>query len=1557
MPNYLKDNYTVNEVNNLLLDEEWPESPFGIDPTGENTVFLLGTVGPNGQQNNTFLDTGPNAITITRNGDVTQGRFSPFSPTGWSAYFDGSGDYLTVASNAAFIFGSGDFTVECWVYASSLPADVMLITKWNAGLTAGTNQWILYLASGVPSFVWSTDGTNASIAATGSTITVNTWNHIAAVRSGNSITVYVNGVGGTAQSVTGSLYTLETEVLGISYRRNNGSTNNPLTGYISNLRILKGTALYTANFTPSTTALTTVSNTALLTLRDPVLADDSPNNVTITRNGDARLTTFSPFNTTPYTLTANSHSVYFDGTGDGLVTTTNSTTPVAGDFTWETWVYFNSLATSQCLIAISLVASSASTLLYYDTTTGIRYAAARSGTDVISIQQGSITGWSTGQWYHVALVRNGNTYTIYRNGVSVATGISTAIPSTLTQPISLAYRVYTSSELYLNGYLSNIRIVNGTALYTANFTPATTALTSVANTSLLTCQSTTIRDNSTNNFAITVNGDARPSTVNPFGETATAIANYSWSANSYSASGYFDGTGDYLTLSSGAPFAPGTGDWTWEAWFYTSAVMPTNCYFILVDTASTGLYIGYDTAGTFVLAGRRATAADNAVLYTMPLNQWVHLAVSRQGSTIRFFENGVLRHSGSNSTNYSGTGTTYLFGGLAGSVVLPAGYVSNFRFVKGTALYTGPFIPATTPLTTVANTSILTLQSDIGSNSGQFVDQSNHTQMMSRSNNASQGSFGPLIPASWSAYFDGSGDYLSIPYSSTSLNLSTGNFTIECWAYTNGGIWFTTYMNSGIGIAITGSVYYLSSDGSTWNIANGVSIGSWTNNQWNHFAFVRNGNVFTPYVNGVAGTSTTSAAALNMGGQNFGIGNNSQGFTGPIGYLSNFRIVKGTAVYTANFTPSTTTLSSVTNTSLLTLTRPTLLDVGPNRFAITRNGDVRVTPFGPFGPHTVTTRGYSVYFDGTGDYLTVPSNSAFDFGTGDLTLECWMYLTASIGANGIILIDKRAGSGQALWITGLSSTGTLFYSNNSTTVYSSNSVTTNTWAHLAWVRTSGVLKMFINGIEGYSAANTDNMTTANPLTIGGHVGGTAGYFLTGYLSNLRILKGTALYTTTFTPSTQTLTAVANTSLLTAHTSTLSDGSTNNFTVTATGDATTASFNPWGSDTALGVSYDPAVHGGSVYFDGTTDTVQTVSTSLGSIAFRTNDWTIDFWLYPISHDGDYDAYCAVGVMNIGYYPGTARGTVFVLSDGSGWPGMYKITSSVAPTIGQWNHLAASKRSGTVRLFLNGRLLGTYSDSYNHGPGQIVIGGSGAAAGAYQPNCYIANFRVLNGTALYTSNFELPDSVPTVTANTAFLSTFTNSGITDSAYRTVLESVGDARVTTAVKKYNTGSLSFDGTGDYMYVSNSDANLAFGTGDFTIEFWIYPATAGQTATIIDWRPSNTNGAYPMLYLSSGSIKMYVNTGDQISGGTVTASTWSHIALARSSGVTKLFLNGTQTGSNYTDTNSYLVGVSRPMVGSNGFDLLIPFNGYIDDLRVTKGYARYTANFTVPSGAFVRI
>lgn len=184
--------------------------------------------------------------TITKAGSVarsaTQSKFG-----GYSGNFPGSGSYITSPHSTDFRFGSDDFTVECWVYASSLPAEADLISKWNAGGTAGSNQWLLYLASGVPTFLCSTNGSSDAAVVTGPTMSTNTWTHLAVTRSGTTLRVYTAGTSGTPQTVSGSLYASETEVLGISYRRNNGSTQYPLTGYMDDIRITNGVARYTGS--------------------------------------------------------------------------------------------------------------------------------------------------------------------------------------------------------------------------------------------------------------------------------------------------------------------------------------------------------------------------------------------------------------------------------------------------------------------------------------------------------------------------------------------------------------------------------------------------------------------------------------------------------------------------------------------------------------------------------------------------------------------------------------------------------------------------------------------------------------------------------------------------------------------------------------------------------------------------------------------------------------------------------------------------------------------------------------------------------------------------------------------------------------------------------------------------------------------------------------------------------------------------------------------------------------------------------------------------------------
>lgn len=190
---------------------------------------------------------------------------------------------------------------------------------------------------------------------------------------------------------------------------------------------------------------------------------------------------------------------------------------------------------------------------------------------------------------------------------------------------------------------------------------------------------------------------------------------------------------------------------------------------------------------------------------------------------------------------------------------------------------------------------------------------------------------------------------------------------------------------------------------------------------------------------------------------------------------------------------------------------------------------------------------------------------------------------------------------------------------------------------------------------------------------------------------------------------------------------------------------------------------------------------------------------------------------------------------------------------------------------------------------------------------------------------------------------------DTGLTDLKGHAVTLKGNVARSSTQ-SKFGGYSAAFDGSGDLASVASS-SDFAFGTGDFTIELWYWQSVAGE-AVLVDCRPNpSTNGAYVCLYISSATISLYVNSAARITSGAVTTGTWNHVALCRSGGSTRLFVNGAQAGSTYADTTSY---ISSPVNIGASMDFVWVLKGYIDDLRITKGVARYTDDFTVPTEAF---
>jgi len=175
-----------------------------------------------------------------------------------SMKFDGSGDYLTISDHTDFDFGTGNYTIEFWIYPTAL-ADYKRIFSSSASNHAG-NLFNLHASGNAQWLVGNNSGSWISNCSGPSNVSVNNWYHVAGVRNGTTTTLYLNGVGGTAASYSGSAGDTNASAWNIGYW---GLSGEYFTGYIDEVRI-SNTARYTSNFTPSTSAFTEDANTVLL---------------------------------------------------------------------------------------------------------------------------------------------------------------------------------------------------------------------------------------------------------------------------------------------------------------------------------------------------------------------------------------------------------------------------------------------------------------------------------------------------------------------------------------------------------------------------------------------------------------------------------------------------------------------------------------------------------------------------------------------------------------------------------------------------------------------------------------------------------------------------------------------------------------------------------------------------------------------------------------------------------------------------------------------------------------------------------------------------------------------------------------------------------------------------------------------------------------------------------------------------------------------------------------------------------------------------------------------
>ena len=296
-------------------------------------------------------------------------------------------------------------------------------------------------------------------------------------------------------------------------------------------------------------------------------------------------------------------------------------------------------------------------------------------------------------------------------------------------------------------------------------------------------------------------------------------------------------------------------------------------------------------------------------------------------------------------------------------------------------------------------------------------------------------------------------------------------------------------------------------------------------------------------------------------------------------------------------------------------------------------------------------------------------------------------------------------------------------------------------------------------------------------------------------------------------------------------------------------------------------------------------------------------------------------------------------------GAGTPGLDRVNGSTTGTIGPGvgGVGVASAISGSVTVYAGGGGGGVYVGTGQFGP---ALGGpGGGGAGAQTPSTSLATAGTANTGGGGGGGGSSTSTAYSSGANGG-------SGIVIVSYPDVYAAPTATTGSPTVSTSGSGSVAFSSSAYIRYAGQSA--FAFGTGDFTIEGWFYVTSLASGIIAWDFRTAGVNGAYGALELSAnGQVQYYANSAYQISSsaGLNTINTWAHIAITRSGTSTKLFFNGTQVGSTYSDSTNYLVGVSSPYIGS-GSSPSAYLPGYISNFRVVKGTAVYTANFT-PSTA----
>lgn len=1240
-----------------------------------------------------------------------------------------------------------------------------------------------------------------------------------------------------------------------------------------------------------------------------------------------------------------------------------------GDFTVECWLYLTAIVAADRVIAFKASGTGHRPYSLQLTTTGyLRAVASNAAGTTFPVD---ITGNTilTAGWNHVALAREGSNWRLFVNGI-MQTAVGTlagpayvnAGPLVIGNDSSTAYPLSSGGTAYIDDF----RVTNGYARYTSSFNIPASAYPDISIQNpeyddLLGHVALLYKAEGANGLTVHADSSPTPKAITNNGGAAISTAQKLFGISSAS----FNGTNAWLQAARDPLFDFGTGDFTLECAVYQNSITSPVAYqMVLVRQKDTGPNIALQVSMQSGVPAVALRAASGGTVLSitgpsaLPATTWHRLAVSRVNGIVYLFANGILQGSVACAYDFSDSTKGFVIGASDGNSPGTGnwvnGYVDEVRVTYGFGRYQGTYSPSPYPLNENWNPYDLYLpQTSLllhgaGAEAGIIIDDV-RGKPIALAGNAQTTLLNAKFP-SGSIVLDGTGDYLTTP-GHAGFNFGAGDFTIEMWVRPanvtagNKDLFgqYSASLPSGVCLQQRAAKVHLlvSFNGSAWGIDAASAADVFAAGVWAHVALVRASGTFTIYINGVSVlTNATAGTASYLAANSIRIGASPTPSNYYVGNLAEIRVTRGVARYKKSFYlrptrfPDTYPVDSVDSQTV------SLLHFnGPD--AATSFSDDKGRVWSAVGNAKLSTAsakfgGAALVVDGTGDSITTPDSSDFDFGAGDWTIS--MFAKAAAFVSYASLLTKRLnGTLYCPVVIQLQNTGAgrvrATVSNNGTTwgvqidPVSASQMVVGTWHHIAVTREGSLISLWFDGnLAGTGTITGSLFANTAPLCLGGNADGSESF--NGQIDEVQLVKGKALYTGS--SYVVPLRSFGRTPMPT------------NIMDVLGREGTAVLWGNAHAQTGANATH-PAATGPRLYVDhwveptGVPSGVQIpVEDAANPLNFSTGDFTIAFWVYAIQAP-DADGYAMLDVgggynyswPNIRLHASSTTGLAIALRstsvDDDTAPDIANFVTTTTQgglTAGTWTHIALTRQGSVFRLFKNGvqawtvtsalalKVTGLSSPLSGFNLGctgyDIRTGGPSFALRAYYAGMIATN------TCLYSGTFTPPPRPIEVASKPIDMKFDTGNGSTsfvDEGAAASVWSIGAGAITCSTGTILEGVSSLNipsGGTAYLTAPASLSNILPATKDFVLKFkarassWLRPDTAGctflsiqgaaGTAAVCQFAIASNSSQYPAIVYCDGTNRL-VATGTVA----IPINTNLDFEFRRSGTNLSLYINGT--------------------------------------------------------------